>query len=474
MRRNIIQCVLIGIILFAGVGGLAAPRKMSLSEAVVLALKQNLEIEISREKVGEAEAHRRAARGNLGPKLSVEANIFRWDDEVSFAMSEPGPDVMQKHAAVFMKYGDLMQALPDLFDFGAIREQTTSQITMTATQPITPMYPIIKGYKIAGLNRDATRLDLNSTRDAIIYKVTRAYIGLKQVSSAVEIARGAVEQVQAHLQQVQIFHRSGLIGRNDVLKVELALAQGKERLIKVRAGMAMSQSALAMELGLSPKENIMPIERFSDPPPPFSQSLEICVQAGLKQRPELRALTKRVSMADIGRDIARWALVPEVAALASYQHSEGMGMFMPKDAFFVGGVLKWDFWEWGAKYYAIGEAGHKVRQSQFGLKQLRNGIYLDVKKSYLDLRTAEQTLAVARSAVIQAKENFRIVQAKFEGNANTSTDVLDAQMALTRAQLSYTTAIHGWYMARAALFKATGGWNKTYSSNRISISEDSK
>jgi len=228
----------------------------------------------------------------------------------------------------------------------------------------------------------------------------------------------------------------------------------------------MARSALAVALGLTPGEAVVPVEVFADPPPPFTRTFDQCIRAALGHRPEVKSVAKRVQMAEAGHDIARWAMVPDVVALASYQHSEGMGMFMPKDSFFVGGSLKWNFWQWGSTYYGIDEAGHRVKQARIGLRQLRDGIYLEVKKAFLDLRTAHQTLDVARRAVTQAQESLRLERIRFEAHTATSTNVLDAQTAMTRTRLGYTSALYGWYTARAALLKATGGWGQT----RVTIS----
>ncbi len=63
-------------VLGAGLVSEASPRKLGLSEAVDMALKRSPRIQLATEKLGQAEARRRAARGNLGPTFSVEANLF--------------------------------------------------------------------------------------------------------------------------------------------------------------------------------------------------------------------------------------------------------------------------------------------------------------------------------------------------------------------------------------------------------------
>lgn len=435
----------------------ASPRRLRLAEAVAQALQRNLQLEQARARLEESEEGRRAVRGNFGPSVSVDGSVQVWNDKLEFALSSPSPEVIAKHGPVLQKYADLMTALPDLFSFGAIREQVTGQIGVTALQPLTPLYTVAKAYQAAKLGCDAARLDLTAAEEGIVYEVTRAYVGLKQASSAVEIAKTAVDQVGAHLKQVRAFVRVGMIAENEGLKAELALAEAKQQLIQIQASESLAQSALALLLGLAPSEVITPVETFADPPPRLREGLDALVSTALQRRPELKAMSHRVQMAHKGKEIARWDLAPQIAAMATYSHNEGQGVFSPKDTFFVGGVLKWKIWDWGATYYSGNVAARKVRQAQIGEKQLKDGVYLEVKKSFLDVRTADQTLEVSRTSITQAEENFRIERVKFDKNSNTTTDVLDAQLSLTRAKLSHSNALHQWYAARAALSKAIGG-----------------
>jgi outer membrane protein len=444
--------------LVAGPGPVeAAPRRLRLAEAVATALKQNLQIQQSQARLAESEASARAVRGNFGPSLTVDANVMLWDDQLTFAMSSPSPEVLAKHGAVLLKYADFVAALPDLFSFGALREQLTGSISVTATQPLTALYTVAKGHQAARLGQDVARLDLTSTQETIVHDVTRAYVGLKQASSAVQIAKTAVEQVGAHLKQARTFVRVGMIAENEGLKAELALVEAKQQLIQIESGESLAQSALALLLGLSPSEVIVPVETFADPPPKLREGLDGLVAQALQRRAELKAISHRVKMAQKGKEIARWDLAPQVAVVANYSHNEGNGVMTPKDTFYVGGFLKWKVWDWGATYYNGDVAAQKLRQAQIGEKQVKDGVYLEVKKSFLDLRSADQTLEVSRTAVSLAEENFRVERVKFDKNSNTTTDVLDAQLALTRAKLSHNNSLHQWYAARAALSKAVGG-----------------
>jgi len=63
---------------------------------------------------------------------------------------------------------------------------------------------------------------------------------------------------------------------------------------------------------------------------------------------------------------------------------------------------------------------------------------------------------VARKAVRQAEEGFRLAQKRDQAQAATSFDVIDAEAQLTSARAQLETAQFDYLIARAALARATG------------------
>jgi outer membrane protein TolC len=72
------------------------------------------------------------------------------------------------------------------------------------------------------------------------------------------------------------------------------------------------------------------------------------------------------------------------------------------------------------------------------------------------MREAERQILVSRKAIEQAEENFRITQERYKEQVTTSSDVLDAQILLTRAKSDYTNAIGDYHISHANLERAMG------------------
>lgn len=411
-------------------------RSLTMKQAVQLALSHSKTIQKSRQQVVELEAIRKSTRGAFLPQLKVEANILVWDSALPFDL------------------GEFAAMLPPGTDLGNIRDQVTGQIAVTVAQPLTPLWQIAEGYSMVKHSKRGVEQTVLKQRIDVAADARKAYIQLKQAEAGVRIAKTAVAQVEAQLKTVKALKKAGLVGRNDVLKVEVGLAQAKGGQVKAQAGLELAQAALAITLGTAVDEALVAAESFGEPPA-TTQRFGSFLAKALERRPLLAAIKSQQQAARAETRAAKAALVPTIAAFATYQRTEGQGFAFPKNAFFAGGSLSWSF-DWGQQYYKIDAAKAKVRRAELDEKQLRDGIFLQVKQAFLALRTARQQLTIARAAVKQAEEAYRLEKIKYEKGAATTTDMLDAQLALNRARLSENNALHGWHIARSELDRATG------------------
>jgi outer membrane protein len=423
--------------------GASEATRVNMDQAVERALKRSAASAAARHAVAATEARRKSARGAFLPLLSVEAGLQIWDR----AMESPF-DVSGVPAE--------FQPLVAGFDTGPLREQVTFQTTVSIAQPLTPLYGIYQGYKAAKLARDAATHDLRARNQDAVFTTQRGYIQLKRALAGLEIAESSLVLLDAQLARTKALVKAGVVENNDLLKVEVARARVQEGVISARAGATLAETALALAMGLGGEQRLNLTEAFADPPPAFDLSFGEALAIAYRKRPELAGLRAQVARAEAGKGAAVSAMIPSLVAMAAYQFTEGQGSFSQKHAFFGGATLKWDFWNWGKDYYAYEEAGARVKQAGMGIRQLRDGILLQVRKAYLDLTSAKQRIVVAKVSIRQAEEAYRVEKLKFEKNASTTTDLLNAETVLTTAKQSYSDALYGWYLARVEIKRSMG------------------
>jgi outer membrane protein TolC len=414
----------------------AAPRHaMRLDECITVALEQNFDVRTAGEGIAESKSERAGAGGELGPKLHVDAYVQQWTEAYNIPfqlMANTAPTNFPVHDALVWN------------------------ATVTLSQPITALWPLIDAYKARGLGVDIAVIHREMVRQDAALRAAQAYYRLLQAERVTEVAKASVAQLEAQLRQANSFHANGVVSLDDVLRAQLAVASAQQRLIQARTRVALGRSELAVAIGMSPDAAIdaAPLPEGDATPTPTA-SFDEAERTAESQRVELTEVDKRLVQSKREIDIAWARLAPQVSAVASYIHNEG-SLFSQLNSGYVGAVASWDVWDWGKTTSGIAAAKARLHETEIARAKVDDQIRLDVRTAFLGVRAATEALAVARAAVAQAEEDFTLVRKRYDANTATSFNVIDAEGQLTQARGQLETARYDALIARAALRRAMG------------------
>jgi outer membrane protein TolC len=409
---------------------------MTVAQAVAVALEHNPDALTRDSQVREAESSRAQAGGAFGPRLQVDANAQRWTSPYTIGFGGAGTFT--------------------------VRDASTWTAAVEIIQPITTLLGIYDQYKVRDLGVDVAAIQREMGRRDVALAVVEGYYRLLEAQRLAEVADASVSQLEAQEKQALSLFTNGVIGKNDLLRAGLALASARQRAIQARGQVELAAGRLATSMGVSDSEPLQPIPYSGEPPASSEATLAGAEAHAVARRPELRELDRRIDQADRDVSFARTGLIPQVSAVGNYTHTEG-SPFQPVDAAYAGLVASWNVWDWGATLSAVKVTESKLRQARLARKKAEDEVRLEVRQAFVNAATAREALAVARTAVSQAEENYRIVTRKFESAAATSFDVVDAEGLLTQTRGQVESALYDLLIAQAALDKATGAGLPGYS-----------
>jgi outer membrane protein TolC len=87
---------------------------------------------------------------------------------------------------------------------------------------------------------------------------------------------------------------------------------------------------------------------------------------------------------------------------------------------------------------------------------MKDNATLEVRRYQLGVERSEKRIDVAREAIEQADENSRSTNEKYKNGLATSTELLDANVAVLQARTNYTSALVEHEIAQARLNKSVG------------------
>jgi outer membrane protein len=410
----------------------AQAQALSLAEAERVALHQSPELAISKKSVDVSQRRLKGARAQRLPRLSIESNVFLWNKELSFALGPPPAEP------------------------AVVRGQVTSTTTVTLVQPLTSQIAMGELVEIEQAGVLASHEEFRSAELEVGYRATDGYLIVLLAQSGQEVAAQRVAQFEAQLARARVLVEGGVLQPVDAMRLEAALSSARRDLITAESQVRLARNAFILALGVSPDTSVEVRDDLPAEPKAPPASVNDAVATATDKRPDLRAQNLRAAQAESGATASKAALLPTVAAIGTYQRSEGGGLLAEKNSAFVGLTLQWNVWDWGTTYQSYKAAELQAVQAEMAAARAVDRVRVEVSAAASDAQSAYEALAVVRVGLAAAEEAFRIQNDRFNEGVATTTDVLDAQTEVTQARLGYASARYSYFRALASLARATG------------------
>ncbi|MGE5315671.1 MAG: TolC family protein [Acidobacteriota bacterium] len=426
-----------------------AQQKMSLTidQAIEIGNENSKALHISALKVQASDARVSETNTNALPSLKVNGAYTR--------LSKVDPF-------------DVGKALDPLFAAIHVANPSTpvDMIVNTYSARATLQQPLFTGFRIssardmAEYSAEAAQQDFVKDKKELAFTIRSAYWTLFKAREFKKVVDENVEQMRAHVKDVENLMAQGMATTNDVLKVQVQLSDAQVRQIDARNAVLLSMIALNNTIGL-PLSTEIEIASPIDPTPRDLAEVEPLVKKAIAGRPEIAAMQARVQAGEAGVTYARSSWYPQIALVGNYTYANPNQRVFPQtqkfsDAWDVSLAVSFDLWNWGATSYQTDQAQSQLAQAYDALGQLKDGITLEVTQTYLAQKQAVERIAVARQGVEQAQENYRITNEKFRKGLSLNSDLLDAEVALLQSKINYTQSLVDYELAEAKLEKAIG------------------
>jgi outer membrane protein len=307
---------------------------------------------------------------------------------------------------------------------------------------------------VAELRKAVSEDILRMNRQELIYNLTSTFYKILQLDMLHQANAETVKQLEAHRKNVGLFYQAGTVPKIDLLKTETGLAHANQAELISRNNLNSAYEVLKTLMGVEDmSRNISVVEG------PVENdgclSLEENLSRALEKRPDYQALAKRLRISEERVSIARGKRLPSLNLVGEFTERSGTDMDF-KENWAVGLRLTLPLFEGGSISADVNKAKRDMIKTKEDERSLRLEIIKSVRDASFGIENAAKRIDAAGTAIDSAKEALRIEQLRYQTGAGTSTDVIDAQEALLRAETDYYQARYDKAIALAALRKAVG------------------
>ena len=408
----------------------SAPRRLTLAEAIDIALSQNPQLAIERENIAAAEA-RAASDATLRlPLLGVKANVFFWDRKITANL---GPDI-----------GEI-----------TIRDRVTGTVDFSVSQPVSGALVIGTLVERDRAATAASQARRDGVRIDIAYQAAEAYLAALQARTLGQVAAATLQQLDGDLGHARVLLQAGTLQQVDVLRLEAERARAEQQVLQVETQALGARRRLARLLGLPDGSELALIDIDTAPPELPCAEDEAVVRAR-RDRAELRGAAANRNVAELGVSVARANYYPSVSLVGIYSHAATAQFGTAADTAYLGVSLDWNLWDWGKRSADVDAAHALSRQARLAELALGEQIAVDTRATWQAARTARATLEVAARGLAAAAEAQRLQATRFAHGAATTVELLDAETALANAQAQSVIGRYQYLVAWMALSRDVG------------------
>lgn len=327
-------------------------------------------------------------------------------------------------------------------------------------------WPIYTGGRTDALTRAAraekaaVTEDIAAARADLRLEVTRAFWALVTARDTEVVVTRAVDRMDAHVRDLKTRLDQGLISPSDLTSAEAQRSRDRLLAIEARNVRMVAEADLRRLIGGSG-----PLQ--PTPPAPGPDQGRTGVRPGSDlgttpaARPERRALDRRLEASEAREDSVRGFDKPQLSAIAGYDYARPNPKIFPRtdrwdDSWDVSLNVAWTLWDGGRRKAEQAEAAAGTRAIQARITEFDRHAAFEVQQRELELESARAAIDTAADGIRSATETHRVLAERYRAGVATTTEVLDAEVALLQAELDRARAIASARLAEARLERARG------------------
>ena len=419
-----------------GLWGAAAQMRLTLGEAVDLALSENPTIKVAELEIERFDYVKRQTWGNLLPQLSASGSYQR-----SIVKSEMRGGISFGADNTFAVQGDL--SLP-LFAPQIYRTMKLNDTQMAAAV-------------------EAAR----GSRITLVAEVKKAFYNILLAEQSLEVLRESQATVQRTVDDTKLQSDNGLASEYDLLTAQVQLSNLHPTILQTETSVKLAKLLLKMYLSI-PEDIEIEVEGELDGMRDQVLAGTDGLTADVTENSDLRTLELQQELLQRQLKVANANRLPTLGAFGSATYTGNdmepfMGMGSTDGAKFfwthpitVGVQLSVPIFAGLTKMNKSREIKNQIKQISLQRTYAEQQINVQMQSALNDLLTAREKMFAQEQTVAQARKAYSISDTRYRAGAGTILELNSAQLAQTQAQLNYSQAIYDYLSAKAEYDRIAG------------------
>ena len=406
-------------------GNAANVRRLTLSDAIALAMQNHREVRLAAAMASRAEAERQEIHSLFRPQVFVGTGLAATRG-FPLSMEGSAPSILQVSSN---------QAL-----FNPSLRNSERQ---------------------AGKMRDAAERSLEQKLDDTVAAAVQTYLDLDRVRRSLETVRGSGQSYLAAEQIVEERVRAGLDPPIETTRARLNTARSHAEQVGLESQAAMLEARLRSWVGIPQTEAIVTVPA-EVPPIRADETVDRLISLALERNPGLRALEEQVRAREFqvkSEEATRWPrinLVGQYGLFSKINNFEDYFQRFARHNATLGVSIMVPVYERERRAARLSKAEAELLEANYRFEQAQDGIALRIRELWAEREQQAAAREVARLELELARRSVEVALVQFEEGR---TNRLAVEQARIEENLRWVNLYQAEYRSEAArieLLRVTG------------------
>ncbi|WP_302460013.1 TolC family protein [Parabacteroides johnsonii] len=300
---------------------------------------------------------------------------------------------------------------------------------------------------VAEVNRE----QVSANQQALLIE---SYFGLRLGQRVVEVKAETYNSLKTHYDQALKLEQQGMINRAERLVAQVSMEEAKRELESARKDLEVASQALKSLINIGEEQEIrtttslfinesIPSANYFKEMIPFNNYL-------------VNQLKLQENIAGDQLKIGRSGYLPNIALISKQTlYADGLDKYlMPRTMIGVG--FTWNIFDGLDREKRIRQARLTSQSLAIGKEKAVTDLQVGVDKFYSQMQNAMDNVKALNTTLEMSNELVRIREKSFKEGMATSSDVVDAEVVLSKVKTAFLLAYYQYDVALANLLSICG------------------
>ncbi|HTB82913.1 MAG TPA: TolC family protein [Candidatus Sulfotelmatobacter sp.] len=297
---------------------------------------------------------------------------------------------------------------------------------------------------------EAEKQNAGATREQVLLEVNTSFLNALGARAVLQVAQETLDTRQLLLDQVTLLASNKLKSELDVSFARVAVEESRLLLQTSQADADNAMISLSTALGYQLPRSFQLLEPA---PTNFAATNDIdeLTQTALSIRPELSSMRSEQNSAHAYARAQRDARLPVVSAVGVIGAAPWRDTHLPDD-YAVGGVqISLPLFAGGLYTAREHEAEFRADVLNEQLRDAEDEVVRNVHLAWSNLNNADEQLETTGHLLSNAKESYELADARYQIGSSSIVELSQAQLNLTSAEITDTSARYNVLIRQAQL-----------------------